>query len=64
MECAQKGKLWMGCNFEPRYDISAPDVSRLLSIDGPYAAEILEMMKAKIYVKDVCTTCGREILRK
>jgi hypothetical protein len=60
-DCPRVG--WMfGCKFEPRYDLSAPDVSRFKKIDGP-VAPVLEATKAKTYVCDVCVRCGKTIER-
>lgn len=64
MDCSLKGKWFVGCHFEPRYDYGSPDLSTLGGYSGSRAAELIEASKPKTYVKDVCVACGREILRK
>lgn len=63
MSCERKGKWFGGCKFEPRFDLSAPDLSRFSSFKTSEPEEVLEKMRKRTYVKDVCTTCGKSILR-
>jgi hypothetical protein len=60
-DCPRAGK-WFGCNFEPRYDLSPADCSQFGRIRG--SVDALEPLRAKTYVRDVCTRCGRTIERK
>jgi hypothetical protein len=48
--------------FEPRYDESAPDLTRFDSFKMA-DARALEFLRAKTYVRDVCVRCGKTIER-
>lgn len=61
-ECNRKDKWFRGCKFEPRYDVGAPDLSQFESI-ARMTSTYLEKFRKQTYVKDVCTTCGKVILR-
>lgn len=60
-DCPRRG-AWIGCNFEPRYDLSPADISRFESIKGN-AAPLLEALRSKTYVHDICVRCGRVVER-
>jgi hypothetical protein len=51
------------CRFEPRYDKSPADLSRFQNLNGYGVPEVLETMRAKTYVRDVCVNCGKTIER-
>ena len=58
MECERKNKWWRGCKFEPRYD------SRLPAIEASWISiPQIEAIKTKVYVADVCVTCGKVVKR-
>ena len=62
-DCNRLGKLIGGCKFEPRYDTLPPE--KLVDMKGTDEAVVL-MMQAlckRIYVCDVCVTCGKTIKR-
>lgn len=61
-ECARKGKWFGGCKFEARYDLSPADLSWFKTLSGG-SAEFYEKLRSKTYVKDVCTTCGKTVMR-
>lgn len=58
-----KCKSWMGHNFEARYDIGEPNLSVFKSFSGFQVAEMMEALKPKKYVHDVCTRCGAIVER-
>jgi len=60
-ECARKDWLFRGCDFRPRYDERPRDAN----IKGKFfsAGEFREMITLKVYVRDVCTRCGKTIER-
>lgn len=61
-ECPRFGK-WLGCKFEPRYDLGVP--SQALEFSGSAAGIIMlaDALKPKTYVRDVCVRCGKVIAR-
>jgi hypothetical protein len=63
VECYRKNKWFRACNFEPRYDFSAPDFAGFKSISN-LTPELSESFQKKTYVKDVCTACGCCIMRE
>lgn len=63
-DCQRKGKWIGGCNFEPRYDLSEPDLSRFKTFKSRNVAEFLDALRKKTYVKDVCITCGKSVMRR
>lgn len=70
VDCPHLGK-WRGCAFQPRYDEESPqpEVIRELPSLGDSAVlddtniEALEMLRARIYVRDICTRCGKTVER-
>jgi hypothetical protein len=63
-DCVHAGKLFGGCNFEARYD-SFPIANEEQTI-YVYALPIADRINAvveRVYVRDVCTRCGRTIER-
>lgn len=61
-DCERKGKWFSSCKFEPRYDVGPPVFSRVTKVYGDIS-KIIEAMKPRTYVKDVCVHCGKEIVR-
>lgn len=60
MECERKNKWIRGCHFVPRYDSRLP-----ASIEASWLSiAALEALKTKVYVGDVCTSCGKTIKRE
>lgn len=60
--CPYAGNTWMmslRCKFEPRYDLSPPDLSQFASIERGMTQSILEQFRTKTYVHDVCVKCGK-----
>lgn len=60
MECERKTNWWRGCRFEPRYDRVFPNG---IKNTGSTYPDTIEACKNKIYVCDVCVTCGKVIKR-
>ena len=60
--CERKGWLFRGCKFEPRYDLSPADMSRLGKVSNAQP-EHLDKFRTKTYVHDVCVRCGKVIPR-
>lgn len=58
MDCPRFNKWIRGCKYEPRYDLSSPDLSRFVSIDR-VTGGFMESLKAKTYRGDVCVRCGK-----
>lgn len=61
--------FFSGCDegvhrFEPRYDHYPPE-GKLGSMEGSEYAitSIIETLTKKVYIKDVCCRCGKEIAR-
>ena len=55
---------WFGAHrFEPRYDLGPADVHLFKSISGGGAPAFVEKMRTKVYVRDICTKCGKTIER-
>ena len=48
--------------FEPRYDLSPADMSAFKSFKAADPS-YMEPLRAKTYVRDVCTKCGKTIER-
>lgn len=63
--CPRFGKLFGGCKFEGRYDLSAP-AQVIEEFKGSSAAMvgIIEATKSKTYVRDVCVSCGKTVERQ
>lgn len=59
-DCPRAGK-WLGCRFEPRFDLSAANIDGFESIRGSVAA--FESLRSETYVRDVCVRCGKTIER-
>lgn len=49
--------------FEPRYDKSAANVAGFTKFHGYGVDEMLEKLRTKTYVRDVCVHCGKTIER-
>lgn len=49
------------CNFEPRYDTSPPQA--ISGMPAPWAVEIIEAATIRTYACDVCTACGKQVVR-
>jgi hypothetical protein len=64
-DCIHAGKLFGGCNFEARYDsfpIANEEQTLYVYALLPIADRINAVVE-RIYVRDVCTRCGRTIER-
>lgn len=61
--CPRLGKWIGGCRFEPRYDLGPADLSVFNSVRGGGFLDLVEKMRAKTYVHDICTTCGKIVQR-
>jgi len=63
--CPRLGKWIGGCRFEARYDLGPADRSGLSGLEGSAVSVLkaLEKMRAKTYVHDICTTCGKIVRR-
>lgn len=61
LECPRRGRLF-GCHFEGRYDLG-PAQLNFESLRGEGVGAFLEKFRAKTYVRDVCTRCGRTVER-
>jgi hypothetical protein len=62
--CTRKGKWIRGCRFEARYDAYAP--SRVLEnqLSQQWAMSESDkdlLVERRIYVHDVCVTCGKVV---
>lgn len=59
MMCPRRDKWFRACKFEPRYDLSAPDLGKFekITVTGP----IVERFRHKTYCGDVCVRCGRTV---
>lgn len=62
--CPRVGKWLRGCRFEPRYDLGEPAPYEFGKGNLYAIAEVLEATKPRTYVRDVCTTCGKTIVRQ
>lgn len=60
----EKCTSWLGHKFVARYDLGAPDLSWFRSFSGYGVNEMIEKMKPKTYVHDVCVRCGQIVERK
>jgi hypothetical protein len=61
-DCSRKGKWIRGCRFKPRYSWRGP--SKALCRASDESTKISDwladrLLEEKIYVQDVCVTCGR-----
>lgn len=61
-ECERAGKWIGGCRFEARYELSAPGL-KIESYEGPRLVDVIEASRAKTYVHDICTRCGKVVQR-
>lgn len=61
-ECRRVRLLFRGCNFEARFDNIGPDPTIQFQGRGNMT-DVIKAMDRKIYVRDVCTTCGKTIER-
>lgn len=61
--CDRFGKLFRGCRFEPRYDMSPADLTGFTELR--HATEtFMNTLRTTTYVRDVCVTCGKTIERE
>ncbi len=51
-----------GHKYEPRFDHITPTINRCENIDS-YVVNMVRALTRKIYVKDICTRCGKVIER-
>jgi hypothetical protein len=58
--CPRRDRWFRGCRFEPRYDTGKPPEP--LDLDGRWIMQ-MPFTEPRIYVRDVCVTCGRTIER-
>jgi hypothetical protein len=60
-DCQRAGRLIGGCNFEARYDRipPTPKEAAMYILTTPRC----EILTRRIYVRDVCTRCGKTIER-
>jgi hypothetical protein len=64
MEC-QRANAWIrGCKFEPRFDSEPSNAAGFSSLRGMTADEISLLLTKRVYVRDVCATCGKTVERK
>lgn len=57
--CKQEGH-----KLEPRYDISLPGPACMPDEEiTDITPELMESLKGKIYVKDICVVCGYSVSR-
>lgn len=64
MECERKNAWFRACKFEARHDIGAYDGKLgLLTLKGQSLASVIESTKSQTYVCDICTNCGKKIVR-
>jgi hypothetical protein len=63
-DCPRAGK-WFGCKFEARHDSISPDHYKHGDFEGSPSAYVtmIEAIKSRIYVRDVCVRCGKSIER-
>lgn len=53
------------CNFQPRYDSVLNNLAnRVMSVKGAGMDALEQMLKDKLYIRDVCTACGKTVERK
>lgn len=70
-ECPRAGRWIGGCKFEARYDDLGPDPATLARLTGLQKAtvydeddvKIVETLRRRRLVRDVCTRCGRTVER-
>jgi hypothetical protein len=63
-DCPRAGHWIGGCKFEARYDRIPPSDKATARFEWRLdAGPILDRMAKKIYVRDVCTRCGKTIER-
>lgn len=63
--CAEERTLFgkPRCRFEPRYDLG-PVEAPGMKYNGMDLAMVLDALRSKTYVRDVCVRCGRTIERE
>lgn len=61
MSCPREGRLIGGCKFQARYDAKLPSALQAISVTLPI--EAIYAMKDRVYIRDVCTRCGKTIER-
>lgn len=62
-DCPRKDK-WIGpCNFEARYDSEPHNGAGFSKIANMTGSEAFLLLTKRVYVRDVCTRCGRTIER-
>jgi len=64
MDCKRFGKWFRGCHFEGRYDLAEyrGKLGRV-EVTGEPLSNVIEATKARTYVHDICTTCGKRVGR-
>lgn len=61
IQCDLAGKQ-RGCKFSPRYDEVLPEMKwNAGNANSKDLALIVEALKNRIYVRDVCERCGRTV---
>ena len=65
-DCERKGKFFGGCHFVARYDEIPPSFETLEGMKTTvHGAEMtFRALTKTIYVKDVCTRCGKDVKRQ
>jgi len=63
-DCPRRDAWLRGCRFEPRYDEGSANGEVEGSMSKECLTEVLEKMRTRIYVRDVCVTCGRTVERE
>ncbi len=65
-DCPRQGRLIGGCKFEARYDSELPEGFKLSSYEGSVAGAqaLYDAVKTKTYVHDICTRCGKIVVRQ
>jgi hypothetical protein len=58
--CERRNRWFGGCKFEARYDYGVPQVEGL-SYTGGGLQRVLDQMREKTYICDVCVRCGKTI---
>ena len=63
-DCVRFGKWFRGCHFEARYDETSMTTAEYL---GDVASRVTKIHggtpEKRIYVCDICTTCGKKVMR-
>lgn len=63
-ECKRSSRLFGGCKFSPRFDLSAATAWPKDFIGSEACLEsLVEKSRRSTYVRDVCERCGRTVER-